>query len=98
MDELRYQSLQEKQSLDWEHACASCGACCGLAENDPCEELVCLPSGKYVCRIYENRFGLHKTINGRVFKCVPLRKIIHGFWPGDEQCSYKRILKGKEVA
>jgi len=98
MDEKCYQDLQERQARVWEDSCLNCGACCGVVENDPCEELLRLPSGKYVCRIYENRFGIHKTIHGRVFKCVPLRKIIHGSWPGDEHCSYKRMMKGKEVA
>lgn len=77
----------------WEALCGRCGACCGVVEGDPCEHLRGSKKGEYYCSIYENRFGEHRTVNGNVFKCVPVRQIIHNSWPGDECCGYKRELK-----
>jgi len=93
LDQVRYQERQEKEAQDWEARCHSCGMCCGVKDKDPCEELVLQKSGKYSCKVYSNRFGLHKTKSGRVFSCVPLRDILHQSWPGDEQCSYKNDMK-----
>ena len=89
-DNARYETLQACQEKEWEAKCTRCGACCGITEGDPCENLGIFPDGKYSCRIYENRFGLHKTIGGRVFRCVPIRWIINHSWPGDQLCAYKR--------
>ena len=86
----RYQQWQKEQERAWEAKCLRCGACCGVAEGDPCENLEEVSSGKYICRIYEHRFGLRKTINGKEFLCVPIRKILHETWPGDECCGYKK--------
>jgi len=90
-DAERYQKLQEQQEHIWEAKCLRCGACCGIVEGDPCEHLEELSSGKYVCSIYENRFGEHKTRSGKPFLCVPIRNILHQSWPGDECCGYKKI-------
>ncbi|OGX27821.1 MAG: hypothetical protein A2787_05180 [Omnitrophica WOR_2 bacterium RIFCSPHIGHO2_01_FULL_48_9] len=89
-DTERYAEYQAAQARAWEARCTRCGACCGIAEGDPCEHLAVSPEGKYACRIYENRFGLHKTLSGRVFRCVPIRDILHQSWPGDECCGYKK--------
>ena len=93
-DNFFYKNWLESKEREWESRCLSCGSCCGALE-DPCEHLARLSEGKYSCRIYENRFGVHKTIKGNLFKCVPLREILHSRWPGDECCGYKKkyILK-----
>jgi len=92
MDEkVRYQKQQEQQYAAWEKSCLCCGACCGVVDEDPCENLECLSPGKYSCRVYENRFGLHKTLGRKDFKCVPIREILNKTWPGDQSCVYKKI-------
>ena len=30
-------------------------------------------NGVGVCRIYPDRFGVHKTVGGKVFRCVPMK-------------------------
>ncbi len=94
-DQERYDLQQAVQAREWEETCRSCGACCGIVEGDPCEFLAAQDSGKFFCRIYENRFGLHKTRAGKEFRCVPLRDIIHKTWPGDMGCAYKKIQTTK---
>lgn len=89
-DELRYAALQQSQEQLWEAKCNRCGACCGVAEGDPCEHLNQDADGKYFCQIYERRFGLHKTVSGREFRCVPIRLILNQSWPGDHLCVYKQ--------
>ena len=79
----------------WEALCGRCGACCGVTEGDPCEHLRGSKKGEYLCSIYENRFGEHRTVSGKIFKCVPIRQVIRGSWPGDECCGYKRSLKNQ---
>lgn len=96
-DQDRYNHWNIQQEKRWESLCGRCGACCGVWENDPCEHLRGTKKGEYYCSIYENRFGEHKTVNGRIFKCVPLRQIIHGSWPGDECCGYKRELRNNNL-
>ncbi len=92
-DVLDYQHLQEGQAKEWEARCRSCGMCCGVKDGDPCEDLVAQKDGKYFCRVYKTRFGLHKTKSGREFPCVPIRDILHETWPGDGMCAYKGIWK-----
>ena len=90
MDEKqKYEKWQLTQQDRWESLCGRCGACCGTKDGDPCEHLGRSEDNKYFCRIYENRFGLHKTVSGKPFKCVPIRQILHTSWPGDECCGYK---------
>jgi hypothetical protein len=86
-----YAAFQERQWREWEARCTCCGACCGVAEGDPCEHLAQGENGRYLCRIYENRFGLHKTVSGKPFHCVPIRDILHKNWPGEHQCAYKKF-------
>lgn len=94
-DQAAYEELQIQQERAWEKTCTRCGACCGIVEGDPCEHLEALPSGQYSCRIYSNRFGLHKTVSGKPFHCVPIRNILFDSWPGDECCGYKKKLREK---
>ncbi len=88
-DDARYEIVQACREREWEAKCNRCGACCGITEGDPCENLQTLPDNKYSCRIYDNRFGMHKTISGKAFRCVPLRWIINQHWDGDHLCAYK---------
>ncbi len=86
----RYQKHLKKKLELWEAKCTRCGVCCGIVEGDPCEHLVEVGKGVYGCSIYENRFGEHKTVSGKVFRCVPIRDILHKSWPGDQCCGYKK--------
>lgn len=90
-DEKRYHDLQDKKLYEWEALCRRCGACCGRVEGDPCSHLVHDKEGNYGCAIYNDRFGMRHTLGGREFYCVPIRDILHKNWPGDDQCSYKKI-------
>jgi len=93
MDNQHYDQWQKMQESRWESLCGRCGACCGAAEGDPCEHLRGSKRGEYYCAVYENRFGLHKTVSGKPFECVPIRQILHKSWPGDECCGYKKEMK-----
>ena len=86
----RYQELLRKQAEDWEAFCENCGACCGAVDGDPCKFLNQKDDGSYFCSIYNNRFGEHYTRSGRIFRCVPIRKILNKSWPGDARCAYKK--------
>jgi uncharacterized cysteine cluster protein YcgN (CxxCxxCC family) len=93
-------SLEEyfyNQQKAYEDICVRCGACCGAYDGDPCEHLVRKEDGTYYCRVYENRLGRQKTVNGTVFECVPLREIIHETWVGDERCAYKKLMRNRKV-
>lgn len=89
----QYLNWQELRQSLWESMCGRCGACCGIIEGDPCEHLKKQREGRYFCEIYENRFGIHKTITGRTINCVPIRDILNKFWPGDQCCGYKKKTK-----
>ena len=87
-DELLYEARLKKLQQEYEALCKHCGACCGVFEKDPCAKLEALPDGTFRCSDYENRFGLQRTINGNVFKCVSFRKIRGGSWAGSWRCGY----------
>lgn len=89
-DSEQYLQWQELNYKSWESKCGRCGACCGSIEGDPCEHLRKDTDSRYSCQIYENRFGLHKTVSGKMIKCVPIRDILHKSWPGDRCCGYKK--------
>jgi hypothetical protein len=46
--------------------------------------------GKYICRVYPERLGLHRTVSGQLFNCIPVREKNGQSWPGDIFCGYKR--------
>ena len=76
-DDFRYKIYQEKTFERFEGACNRCGECCGSQDGDPCENLMKdSASGRYSCRVYEERFGPQKTIGGRIFNCVSIRDIM----------------------
>ena len=83
-----YICFQKEQERQWEARCSRCGACCGVLDGDPCENLQRGGPGEFFCLIYKERFGLRKTRGGRLFRCVPIREIMHDFWPGREACAY----------
>ena len=81
--------LREKEAA-YEALCKRCGACCGANEADPCSHLLKDAEGLYFCSTYNDRLGLHKTVSGKEFNCVPLRKILFESWSGSWACAYKR--------
>lgn len=96
MDERdNYQSWHENKEHEWESRCTHCGACCGALQ-DPCENLLSSEDGKFACRIYDNRFGPHRTVSGLEFDCVPIRWKIGVSWLGDERCGYKKPPQPQE--
>lgn len=90
MSDDRYIRYQDEKQRDYENLCKRCGACCGIFDKDPCINLEEEVKGKYFCAIYENRFGMQRSISGREFTCVPIRDILHKSWAGDFNCAYKR--------
>jgi len=91
LSQTKHKILQDVQTVNWEDVCGNCGACCGVVEGDPCENLVKLKDDKYLCSVYERRFiGMHKSIKGAAVKCVPISKILSNSWPGHQDCQYKK--------
>ncbi|MFA5096792.1 MAG: hypothetical protein WC478_05585 [Candidatus Omnitrophota bacterium] len=75
MDEAAYSRKQAEEEARYEALCRRCGACCGALDGDPCEHLKQDGSGKYFCPIYDHRIGMHKTLGGKQFACVPIRDL-----------------------
>lgn len=94
MDEAFYYETQDRKLHEHEAKCKRCGACCGVLEGDPCEHLQRGADGRYLCDIYENRFGLRKTVKGEPVLCVPIRNMLHKTWWGRTQCAYVRQNNG----
>ncbi|MBF0384741.1 MAG: hypothetical protein HQL27_02605 [Candidatus Omnitrophica bacterium] len=92
----RYNSYQLANEGIWENKCRNCGSCCGASDQDPCEHLLIDQSRGYSCRIYKTRFGARKTLAGKAFNCVPIRKNLDKSWPGDHMCGYKLSQKGSD--
>ncbi|MCK4810326.1 MAG: hypothetical protein KAS99_05265 [Candidatus Omnitrophica bacterium] len=91
--EVYLKNLKKRQNK-WENICIRCGACCGAYE-DPCKYLKKEASGKYSCEIYDQRLGLRKTVGGEKFRCVPIKEVMHNWWPGSHLCAYKNGIKRK---
>ncbi len=87
MGEQEYNRKLEEQFREHESLCKCCGMCCGLADGDPCDQLEEIGVGKYRCKIYDHRFGLQRTVSGKVFHCVPIRDNLkfESTYPG---CAY----------
>ena len=77
--------------------CTRCGVCCGSTDGHPCEHLRRDADGRYSCEIYEHRLGFHRTVDGRAFVCVQIRKVIETNG-GYIHCGYveeiRRVRKG----
>jgi len=95
MDENLYNQIQDRKLHEHEALCKRCGSCCGVLEGDLCEHLQKTPDKGYFCDIYENRFGLRKTVKGEPVLCVPIRDMLHRTWWGRTQCAYVR--QGGEI-
>ncbi len=80
-----------------EEICTRCGICCGATDGQPCEHLRTDAVGAYVCEIYENRLGPHRTVGGQSFECVQIRRVIE-LTGGYADCAYvKKIIKIREA-
>jgi hypothetical protein len=89
-DKIRYEAYLKQTVLEQETLCKRCGACCGRFESDPCSQLRKDEDGLYSCAVYEKRLGIQKTISGREFTCIPVRKILFESWSGSWKCAYKK--------
>jgi uncharacterized cysteine cluster protein YcgN (CxxCxxCC family) len=76
MEQENYRLKQVKAEEEYEALCKRCGTCCGAFDGDPCEELRQDSHGKYFCSVYEKRIGMHRTISGKQFACVPIRDLM----------------------
>ena len=90
LGENKYEDHLKNVQISYEALCKRCGACCGKFEDDPCVQLKKDEAGSYFCATYENRLGLQKTVSGREFNCVPVRKVLFESWSGSWQCAYKK--------
>lgn len=82
---------------DYEAICQRCGICCGSEDGNPCIHLKKNEDSKYYCETYENRFGLQKTVNGTLFKCVPIEEALKCYPELRKRCAYAKILKDAEI-
>lgn len=89
MDDNLYKKKQDERFVELEALCKRCGKCCGV-ETDPCSDLVKSPDGRYTCKIYDERFGLRKTVSGRSFTCVPINEVINKGMPYSS-CGYATL-------
>ncbi|MCM8814021.1 MAG: hypothetical protein NC924_08850 [Candidatus Omnitrophica bacterium] len=85
---LRYQTVLRQQQAAAEARCRRCGICCG-ANDDPCVHLRRQDDGQSWCDIYPRRLGTHTTRSGARFRCVEIRALPQGFWPGALHCAYR---------
>jgi len=77
MDELQYEIYQKEEFRRFEDICKRCGECCGSQDGDPCLNLAKdEATGKYYCKVYENRLGPQRTVSGRVFNCVSISDVM----------------------
>lgn len=77
MDGWKYEIYQKEKLERFEGICKRCGECCGSQDGDPCVNLAKdAVTGKYNCKIYENRLGLQRTVSGKIFNCVPIRDVV----------------------
>ena len=69
-----------------EHGCKT--ACC-YYQGSPCEELRIMntKTNRGVCRVYPTRFGVHKTVAGETFQCVPYAAYLK-HQPAHPKCGY----------
>ena len=82
---------QDDEELYAEWRCKRCGVCCGSTDGHPCEYLR-PDDGKFFCEIYDNRFGYHRTVDGRPFRCVAIGTIIETTG-GYAACAYVEEIR-----
>lgn len=90
MDSALYLAGQERMFKDYESLCRRCGACCGLADGDPCIHLSKDKVGRYFCDIYERRLGEQETVSGKKFNCIDIREIKSKFDLPQPDCGYHK--------
>jgi len=90
---IRAQAAARPDEFWADERCHRCGACCGASDGHPCEHLK-HDGGRYYCDIFEHRFGVHHTVTGQAFLCVPIKRLIetHGGYRG---CAYLEPLPEK---
>lgn len=87
----RTQLLTPSQALTrWEGLCdpaKGCGVACCYYEGSPCTEL---DLETKQCRIYDHRFGLRATMDGKRFRCASMREfLLHK--PAPTLCGYRVV-------
>jgi len=75
-----------------EEKCLRCGVCCGSTDGHPCKHLRQADDGTWFCNIYETRLGLHRTVDGILFECVPIQRLIEQNG-GYEGCAYVQEIR-----
>lgn len=72
--------------------CRRCGICCGATDGHPCEHLLIREDGLSHCKIYNDRLGPRRTVDGVYFLCVTIKSLIetHG---GHAQCAYVQEIR-----
>jgi hypothetical protein len=71
--------------------CLCCGVCCGSTDGDPCEHLV-RRDGRWSCDTYADRFGDHRTVQGRPIFCVSIQSVIERTG-GYRGCAYVEEIR-----
>ncbi len=94
MDKGAYYKVLCDKFMTSEALCKRCGACCGAREGDPCEHLSQDNEDRYFCDVYDERFGLRKTVSGEPILCVPIRNMSYKSWWGRSQCAYVKAMRG----
>ena len=92
MDDLEYLKKQEEDEKRHEALCVRCGECCGANGIDPCANLARDEKDMYYCKIYPARLGVHATVSGRQFTCVPIRDVLKFDVPYSK-CAYVKSAK-----
>jgi len=88
--------LTPEQASDlWERKCEPANGCrtaCCYFEGSACENLRVMntKTGRAVCRIYFDRFGEHKTVDGKAFRCVPFMVWLRTK-PAPAKCGYAGV-------
>ncbi len=88
MDENLYSKKLEEQYSEYEALCKRCGTCCGLADGDPCRNLVLVGNGSCTCSVYTNRLKVQKTVSGKSFSCVSVRELLNAYDLPHPACGY----------
>jgi len=90
MESAEYRGYLKRKEEESEALCERCGECCG-AGGDPCIHLARdRESGKYYCRVYEDRLGPQQTVSGSVFNCVNIKDNMR-FGALTPNCAYNRL-------
>lgn len=99
------QVVRESGADAWEALCepkGGCGTACCFFNGSPCEHLELFDTKRQAgrCRIYDHRFGTHRTVDGQAFHCVPMMNRLQITGLPHPQCGYACVtsMNGKPVA